>query len=52
MNNFVNEIADCQYSLDSTFWIIVSSEAKYAHVGHLQEEYELMDSVSINKEWV
>ena len=49
MNNFVKKLADYQYSLDSTFWIITSSKAKYTYFGHLQEEYEMMASVSINK---
>ena len=49
MKNFVNEIADCQYCLDSTFLIITLSKEKYAYLGHLQEEYETMASISINK---
>ena len=52
MKNFVNEIADYQYALGSTFWIIICPKTKYAYFGHLQEEYEMMASVSINEVWV
>ena len=51
INNFVNEIADYQYSIDSTFWIITSSKAKYAYIRHLQKEYKFIASVSIDKVW-
>ena len=48
MKNFVNEIADCQYSFDSTFSIIISSKERYAYFGHSQEEYEMMDKYGIS----
>ena len=49
MDNFVNGIADCQYSLNLFFWVITSSMEKYACFGYAQEEFEMMASISINK---
>ena len=52
MNNSVNEIAGYQYSIHSIFWILILSKKKHAYFGHLQDEYEMMASISINKVWV
>ena len=49
MNNFVSKIVDSQYSEDSTFCIIISSKTKYAYFSYLQEEYEMMVLILINK---
>ena len=38
-------MADCQYSQDSTFGVIVSSMEKNAWFGHIEEEYEMMTFV-------
>ena len=42
MNNFVDVMADCQYSQDSNFGDIVSSMESYTWFGHLEEECEMM----------
>ena len=49
MHNFVNEIADCQYSQDSIFWIIIASKAKYAYFGHFEADYEMINGFGFDK---